>query len=304
MEVSIIIVNYNTEKYIKDCIKSIYEHVTGVDFEIIIVDNKSTEKSLNQLKELYPEVRFLMLDRNLGFGTANNRGAEIAKGEKLFLLNPDTILLNNAVKILSDAIDSDKEIGVCGGNLFNEDLTPAHSYTMIFPGLLQELDLILLTRLSALKWGRNKHFNHSDNIMEVARISGANMMIRKSVYDELEGFDETFFMYEEETELQFRMKKCGYKQLSIPQSEIVHLEGKSFTYKEYATRFGIISHKKFLVKRYKSSMPILLCNFLQIIASLNFVLCSLLLGRKELCRKWWYIFINSTRIDENTSYHN
>lgn len=302
MDISIIIVNYNTEKYIKDCLASIYKQVFDIDFEIIIVDNNSAENSLDEIKEMYPAVRFVMLDSNLGFGAANNRGAEVAIGRNLFLLNPDTILLNNAVKILSDVIDSDATIGVCGGNLFNEDLSPAHSYTKIFPGILGEINLVLLNIIAILRWGNNRHFNRTEKAVSVARVSGADMMIKKSLYKSIGGFDENFFMYNEETELMYRIKNIGYQNLSIPNSKIIHLEGKSFTHKELACRFSMISRKKFLVKRYKSRSVILICNLLHIVACIHFMIVSLILGRKEFCQSWKYQLMNINKIHEDTPY--
>ena len=302
MDVSIIIVNYNTEKYIKDCLASIYKQVVDIDFEIIIVDNNSAENSLDEIKEMYPAVRFVMLDRNLGFGTANNRGTEVATGRNLFLLNPDTILLNNAVKILSDVIDNDATIGVCGGNLFNEDLTPAHSYLKIFPGIFSEINLILLNGIVILRWGNNRHFNRTNKAISVARVSGADMMIKKSLYNSIAGFDENFFMYNEETELMYRIKRLGYQNLSIPNSKIIHLEGKSFTHKELACRFGMISRKKFISKRYKSKSLMLICNFLHVIACINFMIVSLILGRKEFYQSWKYELMNINKINEHTPY--
>lgn len=303
MDVSIIIVNYNTEKYIDNCIASILEQVNSIEYEIIIVDNDSKVGPLDKLKQKYPFVTILKLGANLGFGTANNRGVNIANGRNVFLLNPDTILLNNAAKILSDTIDNDKMTGVCGGNLYDEDLKPNHSYTMIFPGILNELNMLFLSIPSMLIWGINKHFNTTEKLLSVARVSGANMMLSRELYTQTQGFDEDFFMYTEETEYMYRIKKNGYNIISNPAAKIIHLEGKSFKHKDRATRFGLISRKKFLCKHCNNKFVIWLCDLILFFASFNFMIASRVLGRIELYKSWKYMFDNIYTIKENSKYN-
>ena len=131
--VSIIIVNYNTAELLNDCIDSVQSKTVNVDYEIIVVDNNSEKGSLDHLIEKYPTVNFIFSEENLGFGRANNLGATKARGKYLFLLNPDTLLVNNAIAILYDFMEVNPESGVCGGNLYKADNSPAISYhTMSF----------------------------------------------------------------------------------------------------------------------------------------------------------------------------
>ena len=115
--ISIIIINYNTSRLLLQCVDSIEKHVKGVDYEIIVADNASSEQELLLLRD---DKRFtlLELDKNIGFGKANNAAAQLAKGDYLLLLNPDTVLLNDAVTLLSRYMDSHPEAGICGGNLY------------------------------------------------------------------------------------------------------------------------------------------------------------------------------------------
>ncbi len=130
MQVSIIIVNYNTKELIKNCINSIYENTKDIDFEIIVSDNGSTDGSVEMLKNDFPNVILIENNANLGFGKANNNGLKVAKGEYIFYLNSDTVLLNNAVKMFYDYweqnLQKDK-IGALGANLLNEKLKITHS---------------------------------------------------------------------------------------------------------------------------------------------------------------------------------
>ena len=143
-------------------------------------------------------------------------------------MNPDTLLLNNAVKILSDYLDAHPEAGVCGGNLYDGDMNPTHSYRMCLPGIYWELNDLFHGLPDKVRWRRNAQFNHTGRTENVGYITGADMMVRREVLAQVGSFSPKFFMYYEETELTFRIKKAGYAVVSVPEAEIQHLEGKSF----------------------------------------------------------------------------
>lgn len=217
--VSIVIVNYNTEKLLDDCLISIYERTYGVDFEVIVVDNKSEENSLDYLIKKHPLVTFHYANQNLGFGKANNLGATLASGKYLFFLNPDTILISNAVAILANYLNSHPRVGICGGNMYRRDMTPVSS--------LYNIDFLTYEYKIILNIKRTSGFNYTKEPQEVLVIVGADLFIRKDIFDNLKGFDPDFFMYFEEVELCYRIRKYGYKVMSIPQAEIIHLQGGS-----------------------------------------------------------------------------
>lgn len=227
MDVSIIIVNYKTVPLILNCLESVYAKTEGVDFEVIVVDNNSGDGFAEKIQGKYPKVQCLSLPENIGFGRANNEGLKIAKGRNIFFLNPDTLLLNNAVKVLSDYLDAHPEVGVCGGNLYDEDMKPTHSYRMCLPGIYWELNDLFHGLLDKMRWGKNVQFNHAGKPLKVGYITGADMMVRRKVLEQVGSFSPKFFMYYEETELTFRIKKAGYRVVSVPETEIQHLEGKS-----------------------------------------------------------------------------
>lgn len=235
MDVSVIIVNYNVKQLIVNCIDSIFKQTVGIDFEIIIVDNASTDGS-KELFEQRNEIVYIYNTVNQGFGKANNIGIQRAKGRNIFLLNPDTLLVSNAIKILSDFLDANQDIGACGGNLYNEYMQPVHSYRMRLPSILWELNGLSYNLLDKLCWGKNYQFNHTGKPKEVAYITGADLMIRRSVLDHTGVFSSHFFMYYEETELSFRIKKCGYHIFSVPDAKILHLEEQSFSKPEINER--------------------------------------------------------------------
>lgn len=250
MDVSVIIVNYNTCNLTIQCIESIYKKTHDIDFEIIVVDNASIDNTVSTIRERYPQVILIESKVNLGFGRANNLGAKKAIGKYLLFLNSDTLLINNAIKILFDFISSDSEIGICGGNLYNAKMKPVQSYMRYFPSLFSEINELMSGSLAKVLYGKQENFNTLSKPLSVAYITGADLMISKKVFDEFRGFSSDFFMYYEETELSYRIKKAGYLIKNIPDAKIIHLVGKSTTIKENYFRMYFSSRKIFLKKCY------------------------------------------------------
>lgn len=252
------------------------------------MDNASHDGSAQMVREEFPNIMLIESLENLGFGRANNLGAKHAKGTYLLLLNPDTILLNNAVKILFDFIDSHPKVGICGGNLFDAAKKPALSYQMFLPSVAGELDDFL--RISTIIYGKNSYFNHTKKPLIVkGYITGADLMIKTSLFNQLNGFDTDFFVYYEETELTFRVKKAGYAVYSVPQAEIIHLEGQTFSGdRERKTRMFLESRKKYYQKTH--------CRFVSWICDRIF-LCSCVLyyclfvvaGKSQKANNWMLI---------------
>lgn len=217
-----------------NCVASIVEKTQHACYEVIIIDNNSEPDFEDIIKANLPEdkkdiFRFIALPQNIGFGRANNEGIKIARGRNILFLNPDTLLINDAISILSEFLDNTLDAGACGGNLFDESLQPAQSFRRFLPGPLWELDELLNARIQPLVYGRNKKFNHSDKPLKVGFISGADLMVKKPVINKTGGFRDDFFMYFEETDLCYRIHKEGWEIYSVPQAKIQHLEGKSMT---------------------------------------------------------------------------
>ena len=130
-QVSIIIVSYNTKELTKKAIQAVFDKTEGIEYEIIVVDNDSKDGSVEELKNTFQEkITVIESKENLGFGRANNLGIKQSKGKYIFLLNSDTELINNAIKIFYDYMEENKQVGVCGGNLYNENEIPEDSYML------------------------------------------------------------------------------------------------------------------------------------------------------------------------------
>lgn len=231
MDVSVIIVNYHTSELVTDCLRSLCAQCRGVELEVIVVDNASEPGLQRKFDTLFPElgVKCLQLDENVGFGRANNAGAETATGRHLFFLNPDTILVNDAVSILSGYLDSHPDTGAVGGNLYDEGMNPMLSFRRRYPGIRWELNELLHNWPDRLRYGDNRRFNHTGRPMQVAYITGADLMMPASLFHGIGGFSPEFFMYYEETDLCRRISRAGYRIMSIPEARIQHLEGGSFS---------------------------------------------------------------------------
>lgn len=225
MDVSIIIVNYNTALLLKNCLHSIIEKTIDLDYEIIVVDNASTDDSVVMIELNFDKVKLIKSDENIGFGRANNKGAKYADGKYFFFLNSDTLLINNAIKILFDFMENDANlnVGACCGNLYKQDLSPNYSYSLNLPSLLSIFKYRAHLRI------KDENFNHTNVNKDIINVIGADLFIKKKLYDLLDGFDPKFFMYVEDSEFSYRINKTKYKIVSIPNAKIIHLQGKSST---------------------------------------------------------------------------
>ena len=249
-DVSIVIVNYNTYQLLESCVRSVIDYSKDIDYEIIVVDNGSDPELSSKLDSVFPnQVRTVLLTENVGFGRANNAGIDVACGRYVFFLNPDTVLLNNAIKILCDYMDSHPTVGVCGGNLYDADMKPTHSFRMLLPSIWWEIDYHLGYFFGKLLWGKNLEFNYTETPRPVGYITGADMMVRKDILDNVGRFSKHFFMYYEECELTYRVRKSGYKVFSVPTARIQHLEGKSFLSSELTSKAKYQIYSRWMYRR-------------------------------------------------------
>lgn len=291
MEVSIIIVNYNTRELIKNCLNSILEQTIGIKFEVIIIDNSSVDGSPQMIKEIFPQFTLIESEVNLGFGKANNLGVKNAVGEIIFFLNSDTVLLNNAIKILYDFIILNTSVGIVGGNLLTSNHQPTHSYLYYFPNINFEIFNLWFPFYKIIN--RNAHYNYTEKVLDVGYITGADLMIRKQNFEKIGGFDEDFFMYFEETELSSRIKKMGLRIVSVPEALIIHLEGGDNKEISYSKLLTILYSKKlFYLKVYGIFTFKLLFVYQLFVSSMRLLMSNLLINR--VTSKYWknYFYIS------------
>ena len=255
MDVSIIIVNYNTIGLTRNCLKSVFEQTKDIAFEVIVSDNGSTDGSVEMIKSEFPQVNLIENNENLGFGAANNRGLAIAKGKYIFYLNSDTILLNNAVKMFFDYWENTTEknsIGAIGCNLLNSDMSINSSFGC-FPTYRSLLgkhfrhiaSAYLKPAVSFILGKKNFSKPLCFFLGDVDYITGAALFLQNN-NDSF--FDESFFMYFEETDLQFQLAKKGLRRVLIAGPKIIHLDGGSFvlekkSFYDFTARRNLISNE-------------------------------------------------------------
>ncbi len=246
MDVSVIIVNYNTRDLTLQCLRSVYERTTRMSFEVIVVDNASSDDSVEQIQLEFPQVTLIKSNENLGFGRANNLGYEHSTGDYIFLLNSDTILINNAIEILWRFLNEHVDVAIVGGQLFEKDgLELTHSYSYIFPSLLMELDILLRGRITRRIEKKMIKFIAKDGFVPVAYITGADMMLRRSDIQELGFFDPSFFLYFEESELSYRYHCKGKISAFMPGAKIIHLAGGSFSLAKTRSKYYIDGRRNY-----------------------------------------------------------
>ncbi len=250
MDVSIIIVNYNSGHLTAECIHSVFRRTSGLTYEVIVVDNDSHDDSIDLLKKEFKEaITIIPAEENLGFGKANNLGVQQANGNYLFLLNPDTILVNDAINELYNFIKDKPNVGIVGGNLYTPSMTPNPSFCLKFDSIELEREKAKWSTIIQSKIRQklgivsvNEYFNITEDPIEVAYIFGADMFMSKKLFDSIHGFDPDFFMYAEEEELSYRVSELGYMSMNIPSAKIIHLEGvtqkkiNSFNEKQFRMR--------------------------------------------------------------------
>ncbi|ODS30253.1 MAG: glycosyltransferase family 2 [Candidatus Scalindua rubra] len=225
VDISFIIVNWNTRDILIDCLNSIYKTVRDIDFEIYVVDNNSTDGSQEATKKNFPEVKLIENKTNTGFAHANNQALNIMQGRFAVLLNTDTILQEEAIKNLLTFMNDSPGAGIAGAQLLNEDGSKQNSIDN-FPSLETEIFNKSILRIISPNKYPSKARNYNSPI-EVDSVIGACMMVRKEAMDEVGFFDEDYFIFLEETDWCFRMHKKGWKVYHVPDARVFHISGHS-----------------------------------------------------------------------------
>ena len=258
MELSIIIVNYNSKFLLENCIDSIKKSIFNINSEIIVVDNNSTDGSKEYLLPKLTDVKFIFNNENTGFAKACNQGFKISSGKYILFLNPDTILAATCLTYCLSFFKTHPDAGAVGVRMVDRKQTflkeskrgfpsPATSFyklfglTSIFPG-----------SKTFAKYYQGHLPENENNPVEV--LSGAFMMIKREVFEKVNGFDEDFFMYGEDIDLSFRIGRSGYKNYYLGAVNITHIKGGSTTY-DYKYVRDFYAAMKLFVKKHYSKKP-------------------------------------------------
>lgn len=252
MKLSIIIPTYNTKKLTLNCVSSIYKKTKDIDFMIIVVDNASADGTVRAINKQFPQVKVIKNKENVGYGLANNQALQQAQGDYILFLNSDTVILNGAIKKCVEHMEKNEKIDVLGCQLLNEDksIQPSAGY---FPNLwrvfwwMSFLDNLPIIR-RFLKAYQETRISFYKKGKWVDWVTGAFLLAKSKVFDKIEGFDKNFFMYGEEVEMLWRVKKAGFGVFFWPGAKIIHLKGKS---SEKGLERAVLGEYKGLINFYK-----------------------------------------------------
>jgi GT2 family glycosyltransferase len=231
MMLSVIIVNYNVKYFLEQCLHSALQAPATVEAEIIVIDNASTDGSVEYLQPLYPEVKFITSKENMGFAKANNLALKKAKGEYVLFLNPDTLVPEDCFEKCVRFMENNLKAGALGIRMLDGSGKFLAESKRSFP--TASTAFYKLIGLSVL-FPKSKIFNkyslgyldeYENHVVDV--LAGAFMLVRKSVLEEVGSFDETFFMYAEDVDLSYRIQKAGYENWYFAGSSIIHFKGES-----------------------------------------------------------------------------
>ena len=245
MQLSVIIVNYNVKHFLEQCLYSVQKAVAGLQAEIIVIDNNSTDNSLEYLAPRFPTVQFFANKENYGFAKACNQGLRQATGKYILFLNPDTIVPENCFEKCIAFFTSHPYAGALGVRMLDGSGKFLKESKRAFPSPATSLyKLFGLSKLFPHSKIFSKyhlgHLDENDN-NEVDVLAGAFLFIKKEVLDNVGSFDETFFMYGEDVDLSYRIQKAGYKNYYFAESSIIHFKGES-------TRKGSMNYVRMFYK--------------------------------------------------------
>jgi len=265
IDVSIIIVSWNTRQITCDCIRSIYGQPSKVDYEAIVVDNASSDDSVEMIKRDYPQVILIENKQNQGFAAANNQGIAIAKGRYVLLLNSDTIILDDAITKTIAYADNHEDAGIVGCRVLNSDRTLQPTCFM-FPSIW---NMLLSSSYLYKLFPKGKFFGRErmtwwdrDDIREVDVVTGCFMLVRREAIEQVGLMDERFFIYAEETDWCYRFKKARWKILFTPSAEIIHLGDRSAKQKKYEMLLQLRGSILLFMKKHKSFLTYTLARLL------------------------------------------
>jgi len=255
MDVSVIIVNWNTRDILRDCLSSVFKETQGLEFEVIVIDNGSDDGSVEMVEADFPEAIVIANAENRGFAAANNQGIAIAKGSFILLLNSDTMILDDAIGKTVVFARTHPDAAVVGCRVLNPDHTMQRTCFM-YPSVLNTfLGATYLYKIfpkskffgreHMMWWGR-------DDVQAVDVVTGCFMLVRRRAIEQVGLMDERYFVYGEETDWCYRFKKAGWKIMFSPDGRIIHYAGQSTSHKARAFRLQLEGSKLIFMKLYGS----------------------------------------------------
>jgi GT2 family glycosyltransferase len=255
VELSIICVNWNSVDYLRECIASIYENTRNVPFEIIVVDNASPQGGVESLKDQFPQVTIIKSEKNVGFASANNIGFRRSTGEYVLFLNPDTQLIGSTINTMLAHIKTLPDAGIVGCKMLNTDLSVQITSIQKFPTILNQVvsaEYLQLRWPNCPLWDIAPLFSDKTKVIKVEVIPGACMLLRRSVFEKVGMFSEDYFMYAEDLDLNYKLKRAGYTNYYVGEAAIIHHGGKSSSHQK-VSQWSTIMQCRAMTRYYRKT---------------------------------------------------
>ena len=242
VDLSIIIVNWKSVPYLCQCLRSIHANQGKLECEILVVDNASGDDCCEVLGQEFPLVQCICSSVNLGFAAANNLGFAHSHGRNALFLNPDTEVTAGSLQFLVSTLEAQPDAGIVGARLLNSDLTLQTSCVQSFPTILNQMldaDALRDTFPSSRLWGTRALFKPASGPARVDAVSGACLMVRREIFKRVGGFNTQYFMYSEDVDLCWRIRKAGWSAYYVASATVIHHGGRS-SMKEPQDGFAVV----------------------------------------------------------------
>ena len=317
MDLSIIIVNWNSAAFLHSCLATINSTPRKLQFEVIVIDNASFDGASQFVAEKFPTVKFIQSSVNCGFSGANNLAFEHSTGRNILFLNPDTEILGTVLETMVSALDSSSDIGALGCKILNSDGSLQTSCVQAFPTVWNQFcDTEFLRSLfpNLGIWGTRALSKENVVPMTVEVISGACLLIKRTVFEQVRGFSTDYFMYAEDADLCYRVKQAGWRVGYVSNAQIVHYGGGSS--KEGLSRFSAVMMKqslcefiwqhrgRFHAELYRISMVLAACLRLFLLGLRTAITLGLLYNEsiRNSTQKWFNVLRWAVGLDEGVKH--
>ncbi|MCG6535203.1 MAG: glycosyltransferase family 2 protein [Syntrophales bacterium LBB04] len=293
MDISIIIVNWNTKELLRNCLLSIEKTVQGIAYEIIVVDNASEDGSRSMLKDEFPAALVIENQTNKGFAAANNQALTIMSGRYALLLNTDAVLTEKAIPLLYAFMEKHPAAAMACGQLLNADGSRQNSIAT-FPNLLTLATNTALLEYVLPRLYPSKRYVWKEPV-EIDSGVGACLVVRKKAIDEIGMLDERYFFFFEETDWAYRMRAAGWKIFHIPDAFIYHLQGQSIG-RDVRSRIEFYRSRYQFFQKWRTRpyfMLVCMVIFFRLLANwfFTFLATILTLGQKKSLRDKWVVYM-------------
>lgn len=284
LDISIILVCWNNKAYLDPCLKSLYESGLKRSFDVVVVDNGSTDGSQQMLQDKYPEVKLIQNKDNVGLGKASNQGIEGTQAKYILLLNNDTVVNGPSFDAMVDFLDQNPNVGAVGGKLLNPDGTIQACYNY-FSTLREEF--LVATRLGELLQNGYPAIMNVEETKSVDWLGSACLMLRRSALDEVGLLDEGYFIYGDEADLQYRLKKAGWDVCYLPYVTTIHYGGRSMD--RWRRRKMVYRGKMLFYRKHygflKTFILRFMLGFLSLAKLIPWAIAFVLTNKRDLARK-------------------